>query len=833
MPDEKKFTELVELDTDRKWRLLKHYYDAANLFYDVNGQVVSDEEIDVAIRNFKEKPKPVIRKLIPMKEWKFILDEKDEGVRKGYFSSAFDEDAWQDVTVPHSCRHIPEDPVEFGKSCDPIYNLGLPKDEVMTIWRGDYATWYKTRIRTGCINKDSIAYIRFDSINLVSSVWVNDVPVMLDHHGLFPFEIEVTNELAFGGREKAVIAVKAENIASNVPQFFSNGLQVVYQNQPYLGKVNNWFMHDDTFSGIAGDATVTIRKRNHIDTAFFITESLQGREAFMKCRVNLRNVTWAEFVGKVIIEISRWRQGDAEIIKTVKFDVRTLPMNECEHTIDFKIDEADMWDTDHPNLYLAHITLEDETGNALDDLYESFGIRTIQVHGSSIYLNNKKIVPRGTHDQTHYHGESIICPSDYIIVKDILLHKKLGAICSRWPSDAKVHYKKIADYCDQMGYMLSWTGYFEEWQLHPAAEMHAARDVKELVRSLRNCPSIIFWEMGDEPYMCMHEYKRLRWYELMYRLVSNEDQTRPIIPAGSWCQDLFFRISEKIGQNADMPDNAEANERIDRIRAEVLDELPVYQSDLAVWDLHIIPHGTLNPKTCLEHVNLVKRNFGGKRFTVFTEFGIDALPDPENVKDIYDGFVWASSTYWPHGKHGSDMGYYGRDLTQADWKETQACQAIVLSNLICNLRENPDYFGAFYFLCMIDWSTHYVGIVDAAQNCKLAYFAVQDCYNPIYVSCLHGNTVIKHTDTVEVTASNYAEALHDLKLEVTIKDSSYCVVLKRSFDILEIEGDCKVTKLCGFQTNELEPQILSFESRLYRGDGSELCKNLELCYIET
>ena len=43
------------------------------------------------------------------------------------------------------------------------------------------------------------------------------------------------------------------------------------------------------------------------------------------------------------------------------------------------------------------------------------------------------------------------------------------------------------------GFMLTWAGFFELWVVHPELELYAGRDAKTMVKSLRNCPSIVMW----------------------------------------------------------------------------------------------------------------------------------------------------------------------------------------------------------------------------------------------------------------------------------------------------------------------------------------------------
>ena len=77
---------------------------------------------------------------------------------------------------------------------------------------------------------------------------------------------------------------------------------------------------------------------------------------------------------------------------------------------------------------LANIILVSEKGEKIDDMYETFGVRTFKMMGSHFYLNNKKTVPRGTHNAISYLRDSEICPSDENIVKEKEMPKRTVAI---------------------------------------------------------------------------------------------------------------------------------------------------------------------------------------------------------------------------------------------------------------------------------------------------------------------------------------------------------------------------------------------------------------------
>ncbi len=152
-------------------------------------------------------------------------------------------------------------------------------------------------------------------------------------------------------------------------------------------------------------------------------------------------------------------------------------------------------------------------------------------------------------------------------------------------------------------------------------------EVGAMVRSLRNCPSIIMWEMGDEPLMLIHNFRRFKWYEQIYNLVKEEDKTRPIVPAGSFCLELVDRIENFKDKKLSCREK----------RRKVLEDLPVYGLGMAVWDYHYCPEvPPIVP--CYTVVNRVKDALGGERPTVFTEFGFDGMPEPTlKLIEAYEG----------------------------------------------------------------------------------------------------------------------------------------------------------------------------------------------------
>lgn len=812
---QKGIAHVIGLENSKRWDYLGRYYKLAEKFYGVKDDVVSDKEIDDCIKKLKQKPCPKIRKEKLLKDWKFMMDHENKGTEKGYHFHNYDDSAWNSVHTPHAFQHVPENPVAFGKTDFFIYTT--KEYPCCTIWRGDTHAWYKTNIPLDDVGENEVAYLQFDSVNLNSDVWVNEYPVMMDHLGLFPFKVEITEEIRVNHPNDPEFAVRVSSTASNMPHAFYNGFQYAYTGKRFTGDIDRFDWVDLAWAGIAGDVTVSVLNKNHIENTFIHTDKIGANDAVIGFDITLRNQTQNKFSGSIEIEISPWSPEEGSVIHKAELKASSLPMNDTVINIPVKLDNPKLWTPDTPNLYLAHIILKAADGSPIDDTFETLGIRTFEMKGPHFYLNGKKTVLRGLHDSCHYQGEPVIYPGEKILVKDLLLQKKMGVNCSRWPSDIRIHDKRIAQYCDQVGLMLSWAGFFEIWKVHPDAAMLASRDIRTMIRDLRNHPSIVIWEMGDEILFHIYEYHRIQYTGKIYDFVLEADPTRPIIPTGDCCTDL-------LGYVQDYPDK---NLPMDERRKRVLEEYPLFNREKIVWDIHHLPFPAI-----IELPHAIAEALAGEKPTVFTEFGYDALPNPDNVRDIYDKFRWQANPFVNINKEEQDMKHYGRHISPADWKETQAMQALITCDVINILRQYPDAFAAYYFLTMFDLWTYYWGAVDVHGNCKLLYFTAKSHFAPVFISALHGNAIVKKTDVLDISVSNYEKDIKGATFKIIIRDKNDKIAYQNEKGNVNVPGDVSLTVIEKINLSQLPQDLYSFEYYLNDKDGNSLGKMLELAYLE-
>lgn len=194
-------------------------------------------------------------------------------------------------------------------------------------------------------------------------------------------------------------------------------------------------------------------------------------------------------------------------------------------SIEFKVLNPVLWNTENPYLYTLILETEAET------IVEYVGFRTVEIIDKVLYFNKQKIKFRGVnrHDSDPITGFTIGIEQ---IIKDLTLMKQhnFNSIRSSHYPNAPYFYQL----CDKYGFMVideadieahgsvmiyrkEDTDYnrFKRWNEKiaddPAWEASILDRVELMVKRDKNRPSIVMWSMGNESaYGCNFE-KALKW----------------------------------------------------------------------------------------------------------------------------------------------------------------------------------------------------------------------------------------------------------------------------------------------------------------------------------
>lgn len=202
----------------------------------------------------------------------------------------------------------------------------------------------------------------------------------------------------------------------------------------------------------------------------------------------------------------------------------TLPQN-------LRINNPELWSPETPSLYTA-ITKVVKDGVTTDEYTTCFGIRSIEARaGEGFFLNGEKIQFKGV---CNHHD---LGPLGAAVNKSALRHqleliKDMGANAVRTAHN--MPDPQLVELCDEMGLMMMIEP-FDDWGFRPKSKNGygvifnewAERDVQNMVRQYRNCPSVVMWSIGNEV-PSQWGPDGLKELTFLQDVVHREDPTRPV-----------------------------------------------------------------------------------------------------------------------------------------------------------------------------------------------------------------------------------------------------------------------------------------------------------------
>lgn len=202
----------------------------------------------------------------------------------------------------------------------------------------------------------------------------------------------------------------------------------------------------------------------------------------------------------------------------------TLPQN-------LRINNPELWSPETPALYTA-ITKVIKDGVTTDEYTTCFGIRSIEARaGEGFFLNGEKIKFKGV---CNHHD---LGPLGAAVNKSALRHqleliKDMGANAVRTAHN--MPDPQLVQLCDELGLMMMIEP-FDDWGFRPKSKNGygvifnewAERDVQNMVRQYRNCPSVVMWSIGNEV-PSQWGPDGLKELTFLRDIVYREDPTRPV-----------------------------------------------------------------------------------------------------------------------------------------------------------------------------------------------------------------------------------------------------------------------------------------------------------------
>ena len=353
-----------------------------------------------------------------------------------------------DVTLPHDAM------LNTPRNTEPGFTWFL-----LAGWRGNDYTYTKNlHITSELINKHLV--LEFEGVYCMTTVTVNDRPAAEKAYGYTPFTVELDGLLREGDNTIEVTA--------HVPQ----------------DGHNRWYTGGGIYRPV------------HL---------LVGEDAYME-RYGVRVTTLSVAPACVRVEVMT-HGGDCAEVRIAEKNGKEVVCAQAavadgRAVVELEIPDAKLWNAEHPNLYLAEVTLY-SGGKAVDTVTESFGLRVIEIDPArGLLINGEPTFLRGgcIHNDMGVIG---------VINNDATeLHRARNIKKAGFNAIRSAHHpmsRSLMKACDEVGlYVMDEA--FDYWYRMKSPNSPYNRyfmqdfkaDTAAMVQDAYNHPSVVIYSIGNE-----------------------------------------------------------------------------------------------------------------------------------------------------------------------------------------------------------------------------------------------------------------------------------------------------------------------------------------------
>lgn len=342
--------------------------------------------------------------------------------------------------------------------------------------------------------------LRFDGVYSHARLFVNDTFVREHHGGFTRWDTDVTPFVRPGKKNEIRLEVtdRLDDIS------YASG----YAHHPIGG-----ILRDVTLFALPETCLYDFYAETHLDAAY--------EDAVLKIGYSSPVAGGAE-VAYTLTEPSGRRYPLAQ---------SRFPLEEGGNMNELPVKNPLKWDAEHPNLYTLTITLSKD-GKEIGRFDRRIGFRDVKIEKDRMLVNGMPVKLRGAcrHDIHPTLGRTTTAELDSL---DVILFKRSNMNFVRTS-----HYpptERFLEYCDRYGiYVESETAVcfvdtYRQKNYAPGKTQDSAEftprylsQCREMVKSFRSHPSILFWSIGNESVYGTNFQQCWDW-------VKATDKTRPVI----------------------------------------------------------------------------------------------------------------------------------------------------------------------------------------------------------------------------------------------------------------------------------------------------------------
>lgn len=361
----------------------------------------------------------------------------------------------------------------------------------------DKPVLYKKTVLVPADYRGKQVILRFDGVYSYARLWVNGKQAAEHAGGFTRWETDITSLIRIG--KKNEIRLEVTDRLNDIS--YASG----YAHHPIGGILR-------------GVSLYALPESNMRD--FFVETLLD--DAYQDA--DLRIVYSMSASAKVSFTLKEKKSGRV----CLESGVLACQQGDNEHR--FRISRPELWDAEHPNLYVLQVNVQSADGGY--SFEREIGFRKIEVKGDRMLVNGKQVKLRGAcrHDIHPTLGRTSTPELDSL---DAALFKRANMNFVRTS-----HYpptESFLKYCDREGiYVECETAvcFVDTYrqknyapgksQDDPEATAQYLGQLEEMVATSRSHASVLFWSIGNESVYGKN-------FQLSYDWLKNEDKTRPVI----------------------------------------------------------------------------------------------------------------------------------------------------------------------------------------------------------------------------------------------------------------------------------------------------------------
>lgn len=409
--------------------------------------------------------------------------------------SAFDDSAWQPVTLPHDWSSDGPFSAEFASG-------------------NGYAPggigWYRKHFQLDANQKNTCVTLEFDGVYDYSEVWINGQYAGGRPYGFSSFQCDLTPFIKFGSEaSNNVVAVRVDHSRFADSRYYTGS--GIYRNVRLVitDKVHvaHWGVSITT-PEIKSDSAIV-----HVETT---VENSSGTDKSFALETDIvapdgKIVATARTKGDIAVNaapVSDPAHSSAVIQAGAEAGTPPYIINQK-----FIIRNPLLWDLEDPKLYFA-VSKIISGHKILDEVTNTFGIREFHFDpDQGFFLNGKNLKIKGVclHHDAGPIGAAV---PDKVLERRLRALKEIGVNAIRTshnPPDPA-----LLDFCDRLGFLVmdeafdeftpgknKWVngrndGVASHFGYNEIFAQWSVTDIQDFVRRDRNHPSIILWSIGNE-----------------------------------------------------------------------------------------------------------------------------------------------------------------------------------------------------------------------------------------------------------------------------------------------------------------------------------------------